>query len=141
MNKQQFSIKIDIDRFNLIENTDFENGFDLADYLIKFDCKNFIIHKPEPPHKQIKPLVNIQTTEQTETESLEQDIKELETYFSNIRLPAQPIKLNKCSTVIDCSLFIKSHFDIIYKHKGNTTFLSYLNRLQELKKVLTINNY
>lgn len=118
-----------------------QQGFDLADYLIKFDCKNFIIHKPEPPHKQIKPLVNIQTTEQTETESLEQDIKELETYFSNIRLPAQPIKLNKCSTVIDCSLFIKSHFDIIYKHKGNQTFLPYLNRLQELKKVLTINNY
>ena len=118
-----------------------QQGFDLADYLIKFDYKNFIIHKPEPPYKQIKPLINIQTTEQTETESLEQDIKELETYFSNIRLPAQPIKLNKCSTVIDCSLFIKSHFDIIYKHKGNQTFLPYLNRLQELKQVLTLNNY
>jgi hypothetical protein len=115
-----------------------QQGFDLADYLIKFDYKNFIIHKPEQPYKRIKPLFKMQTTEQTEPESLEQDIKELETYFSNIRLPAQPIKLNKCSTVIDCSLFIKSHFDMIYKHKGNQTFLPYLNRLEELKQVLIL---
>lgn len=117
-----------------------QQGFDLADYLVKFDYKKFITNKPEPPHKQIKPLVNTQITEQTEPKSLEQDIKELETYFSNIRLLAQPIKLNKCSTVIDCSLFIKSHFDIIYKYKENQTYLPYLNRLQELKQVLILKN-
>jgi hypothetical protein len=41
MNKQRFSIKIDIDRFNLIENTDFENGFDLADYYLSLKKNSF----------------------------------------------------------------------------------------------------
>ena len=67
------------------------------------------------------------------------DIAELENYFTGIELPTQPVKLNKSSTIKDCSLFIDSHLTTVKRNNGNRTFLPYLNRLQELKQVLTIN--
>lgn len=68
------------------------------------------------------------------------DIAELENYFASIELPTQPVKLNGCSTITDCSLFIESHFATVKGNNGKRTFLPYLNRLQELKEVLTINS-
>jgi len=67
------------------------------------------------------------------------DIAELENYFASIELPTQPVKLNRCSTITDCSLFIESHFTTVKANNGKRTFLPYLNRLQELKQVLTTN--
>jgi hypothetical protein len=71
--------------------------------------------------------------------SWDQDITELENYFTGITLPTQPVKLNQCSTITDCSLFIESHFATVKANNGKRTFLPYLNRLQELKQVLTTN--
>ena len=68
------------------------------------------------------------------------DIADLENYFASIELPTQPVKLNQCSTITDCSLFIESHFATVKRNNGNRTFLPYLNRLQELKQVLTKNS-
>ena len=68
------------------------------------------------------------------------DIAELENYFASIELPTQPVKLNDRSTITDCSLFIESHFATVKANNGKRTFLPYLNRLQELKQVLTINS-
>jgi len=73
-------------------------------------------------------------------ENWSKDIAELETYFASIEPPTQPLKLNSCSTITDCSLFIKSHFATVRGNNGNKTYLPYLNRLQELKKVITINS-
>ena len=67
------------------------------------------------------------------------EIAELETYFAKIEPPTQPIKLNQCSTITDYSLFIESHFAIVKANNGKETFLPYLNRLQELKQILTLN--
>ena len=67
------------------------------------------------------------------------DIAELENYFASVELPTQPLKLNRCSTIKDCSLFIESHFATVKGNNGNRTFLPYLNRLQELKQALTTN--
>jgi len=36
-------------------------------------------------------------------------------------------------------LFIESHFATVKAHNGNRTFLPYLDRLKELKQVLTTN--
>jgi len=149
-----------------------EKGFDLADYLIKYDYKEFEycenLLKPVIPtltklsienltKANIKDLPNIQTLaeakpieqpepvynfskpEQAKPESWEQDITELENYFAEITLPTQPVKLNKCSTINNCSLFIESHFATVKANNGKRTFLPYLNRLQELKQVLTTN--
>jgi hypothetical protein len=107
-----------------------KQGFDLADYLIKYDYEAFAIPEPEPP-PAVQPLVEVKPYEQLE--NWEQDINELENYFSGIALPTQPIKLNRFSTITNCSLFIESHFSIVKANNGKQTFLPYLNRLQELK--------
>lgn len=64
------------------------------------------------------------------------EILELENYFTGITLHKKPLKLNKCSTITDCSLFIESHIAMVkgnaYKHK----FLQYHKRLQQLKEIL-----
>lgn len=131
-----------------------KQGFDLADYLIKFNYKEFALPEPEAtePPPAVQPLVEVKPFEQPEPvyffskpeqpkpESWDLDITELENYFASIELPTQPVKLNRCSTITDCSLFIESHFATVKANNGKRTFLPYLNRLQELKQVLTINS-
>jgi len=46
------------------------------------------------------------------------DIAELESYFANITLPTNPVKLNQCSTITDCSLFVESHFAMVKASNG-----------------------
>jgi hypothetical protein len=125
-----------------------KQGFDIADYLIKFNCKEFALFEPEKiePHTAVQTLVEVFKTERIEhpikehPENWSNEIKELENYFASIELPTQPVKLNRCSTITDCSLFIESHFATVKGNNGNRTFLPYLNRLQELKQILTINS-
>ena len=130
--------------------TEKEQGFDLADYLIKYDYKAFVLPEPEatetPP--AVQPLVEVKLFEQPEhvyyfskpeqpkPENWEQDITELENYFTGIRIPTQPIKPNKCSTITDYSLFIESHFATIKANNGKASFFPYLQRMQELKEKL-----
>jgi len=149
----------------LAPERDKSEGNDLADYLIKQDWRLFrkrnIQEQPPQPepekvtkvtkvtHQQniifshVEPLPKVEVFK---TERIEQpqnwsnDIAELENYFASIELPTQPVKLNRCSTITDCSLFIESHFATVKGNNGNRTFLPYLNRLQELKQVLTINS-
>ena len=68
------------------------------------------------------------------------DIVELENYFSNIKLPIKPIKLNKGGTIVDCSLFVESHLSYVKANNGKQTFLPYLNRLQKLNPELSLEN-
>lgn len=126
-----------------------KQGFDLADYLIKYDYKAFALPETEAtePPPAVQPLVEVKPFEQPEPvyyfskpeqpkpESWEQDITELENYFTGITQPTQPVKLNKCSTITNCSLFIESHFATVKANNGKRTFLPYLNRLQELKGI------
>jgi hypothetical protein len=125
-----------------------EQGFDLADYLIKYDYKAFAPTEPEAtePPPAIQPLIEVKPFEQpepvyffTKPGSWSNDISELENYFAGITLPTQPVRLNSCSTIADCSLFIESHFATVKANNGKQTFLPYLNRLRELKQVLTTN--
>jgi len=130
-----------------------KQGFDLADYLINYDYKTFALPEPEAtqPPPAVQPLVEVKPFEQPEPinyfskpeqskpENWEQDITELENYFAGIAMPTQPVKLNRCSTITNCSLFIESHFATVKANNGKRTFLPYLNRLQELKQILTSN--
>jgi len=101
--------------------------------------------KGEAPKKtffsQPEPLPKVEVFQpepiREQPENWSNDIAELENYFASIELPTQPVKLNRCSTITDCSLFIESHFATVKAYNGKRTFLPYLNRLQELKKVLT----
>jgi hypothetical protein len=130
-----------------------KQGFDLADYLIKYDFKVFALPEPEAtepppavqplvevkPFEQPKPLYYFSKPEKPKPESWEQDIYELESYFTGIALPTQPVKLNSYTSITNCSLFIESHFATLKANNGKRTFLPHLNRLQELKQVLNIN--
>ena len=135
-----------------------EQGADIADVL-NFDWRT-IRAEPEPPqpepekvtkvthqqniifsHAEPLPKVEVFQPERIEQpENWSNDIAELENYFASIELPTQPVKLNGCSTITDCSLFIESHFATVKANNDKRTFLPYLNRLQELKQVLTINS-
>ena len=147
----------------LAPQQDKEQGKDIADYLIKQDWRLFrkrnVQEQPQPkPGKVTKvtpptnilfshvtPLPKVEVSEQVERitkvqpQTWSNDIAELETYFESITPPTQPLKLNKCATIKDCSLFIESHFATVKANNGKRTFLPYLNRLQELKQVLTTN--
>lgn len=153
----------------LAPEQDKNEGNDLADYLIKQDWRLFrkrnIQEQPPQPepekvtkvtkvthqqniifsHAETLPKVEALETERIEhpikekPQNWSNDIKELVTYFNSIELPTEPIKLNKFSTIMDCSLFIDTHLATVKANNGNETFLPYLNRLQELKQVLTIN--
>ena len=127
-----------------------KHGFDLADYLIKLNYKEFALPKPEAsePPPAVQPLVEVKPFKQTESayyfnkpeqpnpESWEQDITELENYFAGIELPTQPVKLNNCSTITNCSLFIESHFATVKANNGIRTYKTYLNRLHALRNIL-----
>ncbi len=144
----------------LAPERDKSEGNDLADYLIKQDwrlsgkgiqehhsptekVKSYKLHQQNIFFSHVEPLPKVEVFK---TERIEQpqnwsnDIAELENYFASIELPTQPVKLNRCSTITDCSLFIESHFATVKANNGKRTFLPYLNRLQELKQVLTINS-
>lgn len=148
----------------LAPERDKNEGNDLADYLIKQDWRLFrkrnIQEQPPQPepekvtgvtkvthqqnilfsHVSALPKVEVFNTERIEQpQSWEQDVKELEIYYSSIELPTQPVKLNRCSTITDCSLFLESHFATTKAHNGKQTFIPYLNRLQELRQTLTTN--
>jgi len=129
-----------------------QQGFDLADYLIKFDYKAFAIPEPPQPAPTVHPLVEVKAfepieptyyfskPEQPKPESWEQDIAELENYFTGITIPTQPVKLKPGESIKDVSTFIESHFATVKANNSKRTFLPYLNRLQELKQVLTTLN-
>lgn len=144
-----------------------KQGLDLADYLLRFDYKAFVLPEPEakePPPATMPPPAVQQLTEErpckqpepvffyskpiepyhksweqeiSETDNWEQDVADLEKYFAGIEVPAQPVKLNPHSTITNCSLFIHSHFATVKANSGKRTFLPFLNRLQGLRQYLT----
>jgi hypothetical protein len=146
----------------LAPKRDKSEGNDLADYLIKQDWRLFRkrnIQEQPPQHEpekvikvtKVTPEQNIifshaeplPKVEEFKTERIEQlqnwsnDIAELESYFVSIELPTQPITLNQYSTIRNCSQLLESHFTTVKGNNGNKTFLPYLNRLKELKQLLT----
>lgn len=131
-----------------------KQGFDLADYLIQFNYKAFALpeRKATNPPPTVQPLVEVKPFEQTEPvflfskneqakpERWEQNISELEHYFSNITLPSQPIRADECSIITDVPKFISAHLETYKANKGKYIFRPYLDRLIELKELLKIPN-
>jgi len=116
-------------------------GFDLADYLIRFDYREFTEPTPPPPVKLLAQIKRIEPVESFRTKPLNwnQDIQELEQFFKAVRLPGEPVTLNSCSKITDINLFIESHLNICKAQNGNKRYIPYLERLQELKAILKTN--
>jgi hypothetical protein len=134
-----------------------EQGLDLADYLVEINYNNFvqpskIIEQGTPVQPKeysaaSPPVATIyKKTEQPENvfnfvpkveETWDNEIVELENYFIGIEPVTQTIKLNAWNNITDVPKFINNHFATIKNYNGNENFLPYLNRLYELKKLLT----
>src|SRR5690606_35105790 len=95
-----------------------------------------VTHQQNIIFSHVEPLPKVEVFQpepiREQAENWSNDIAELENYFASIELPTQPVKLNGCSTITNCSLFIKSHFATVKANNGTRTFLPHLNRLQEL---------
>lgn len=113
-------------------------GLDLADYLVRFDFRNFINEvDPTPPD----PVEVINPTSQTIAERQKatwtlKDADELDRYFSSHPIPEGPIKLDSCTTVIDGKLFVESTLRWVQSHCGNDGYTPYFEQLFKLKDYL-----
>ena len=130
-----------------------KQGFDLADYLIKFDYKDFqqqeentLQRADSLPQHTVNPC-NERTQraennlQRTESQPQQAEIAELGIYFKGTTLSTLPIKLSQCETITDIPKFIESHFAIVKANTGKRILLPYLNRLKDLKLYLTTNLY
>jgi hypothetical protein len=140
---------------------DKEKGFDLADYLTRYNFKEFTLTETtQPTNKQninIKSFefsctikrakhseaieVNNHPTkpEPLKLETWEQEISSLNQFFAAVTLPTQPVQLNHWETITDLPMFLESHFETVRANNGKPTYLPYLKRLQQLKEHLTLN--
>ncbi|MEN2282222.1 DUF6371 domain-containing protein [Algoriphagus sp. SE2] len=98
----------------------------------------FLLPEPLPKVEVFKPEFS-KSIKREKPQNWSNEIAELENYFSGIEMPTQPIKLNKCSTIINCPLFIESHFTALKANKCKRVFSLYLNRLQNLRQVISLN--
>jgi len=128
----------------LAPEKDRERGSDLADYLIEQDWRKF---RKEPiqieesiSEKELLPKVEIEVQSENLTRpDVGRSVDEFELYFKSITLPAT-VKLNQSSTITDIPLFIESHLSIIKANSEKPKYLPYLNRLNELKQVLAVDD-
>lgn len=72
------------------------------------------------------------------TKNWNNEIFELESFFKNAIIPDQPIKLNAHTTIVNIPLFVNSHFATIKANAGRNTFLPYLERLEKVKRLISI---
>ena len=145
----------------LAPERDKSEGNDLADYLIKQDWRLFRnrrignTKKEQPGQKKVTGVTKVtaqnnlffspsqpkhkKVTEQTISEQSQDwsnEIKELENYFASIKLPTHPVKIDRCSTIIDSPLFVKSHIATLKKYNGNKLFSHYFEHLYKFKRAL-----
>jgi hypothetical protein len=116
--------------------TERQHGFDLADYLIKFDLANFL--KNEPEKNVIEPIIIEPPPTIKEITKIDwsNEIIELEAYFKNTKLPTEPIKINQCQTITNVNKFIDRHLKTLKTNNSKPTFEPYLIRLQQLKQLI-----
>jgi len=106
---------------------------------LKVETSNPIREKSEKsdPNKKLlffTPEVEVLKAKQAQDWS--DDIAELEKYFSSIKLPTEPIKINECCIVNDCLLFIDSHLAVVKSNNGKEKFRPYIQRLQDLAEII-----
>jgi hypothetical protein len=104
--------------------------------------KTTFISRSAPPSK--RDIVNPFTSEsisEEQPENWNSEITELQKFFDKTPLPAQAIKLNGCSTIIDCRMFIRTNLTTVIANNGRRIYLPYLQRLQSLKRILTDNSF
>lgn len=67
----------------------------------------------------------------------DQNIEDLESFFQAVKLPTEPIRFDTCTKITDIRKFIDCELSICKGQNGNPRFRPYLERLQELKQILS----
>lgn len=125
-------------------DTEREKGLDIADYLMRFDYRDFI----KPTNERVEEVKEVKIIKKIELPNnhgkmklttWEKEINEVEHFFANTELPLGPIKLFHHSTLHDPYRFIKSHLSVIRNYNGNVIFMPYLERLKSLKDIIILN--
>jgi uncharacterized protein DUF6371/zinc ribbon protein/uncharacterized protein DUF6965 len=129
-----------------------KQGFDLADYLAQFDYKEFVLSESTKQFSAVKLFVEkkkvesidpidgfikAKKTKKPKVEDWNQDIADLEKFFSANKLPEDPVKLGQGLLITDVSLFVESHLAIVKEQNGNLGYAPYMDRLGELKLLLS----
>jgi len=113
-------------------------GLDIADYLVKFDPREFI--PVETELSELQPHQYNQRFSRSTRPNWDKEITELEKYYAGVILPSQEVKLNEWTTILDTHKFVNSHFATVKENNGNPVFLPYMERLNELIRVLNNGN-
>lgn len=140
---------------NLLEKKALPNekneGLDLADYLVKYDFKEFNEATTEKqrntttsqqpvakPKQQPVSYLKFSSKPKRKAPSTEwnNEIREIEAFFQSTETPSKPILLNNNERVPNIDMLVKNHLLTVKANNGNITFLPYLNRLRELKNKL-----
>jgi hypothetical protein len=89
------------------------------------------------PFEQSEHVYHFSKPEPQRPESWEQDVTELENYFAGLTAPTETVKLNRYTTITDCSLYIENQLNTLKANNGKRIFLPHLKRLYEMKLFLT----
>jgi len=74
-------------------------------------------------------------------ENWNNEICDLETYFSTVKLQTKPIQFNSYTKIIDVRLFVESHLSTLRANNGISIIKPHLTRLQELRRILDIDSF
>lgn len=64
------------------------------------------------------------------------NLKDIKDFFSNCEINENPVKLDKCTTVLNVKKFIETHTKLLESNSGNELFLPYYERLLKLYLIL-----
>jgi hypothetical protein len=134
--------------------SDREQGLDLADYLIRFDYREFLAQTPAPVQiEQTPPVQTIVRTEHKEPIEPDQYIKKakikspdlrerdfayLVQYFETATLPKHPFKLNNWTTVNNVSTFIETNLIRVRECSDIGLISESMNSLREIADYLSL---
>lgn len=95
--------------------------------------------EPDPAYlfarSPVMESVMVETIEKV-TKNWNSEIEELENFFKAAKIPDHSIILQPCNKINDVSSCIESHLEALKFNNGNKIFLPFLNRLNELKRLL-----
>lgn len=108
-----------------------QQGLDLADYLVKYNYREF-----NQPHTPTERKEDAPEAYGGRKPFELWNVAEMEKYFEGVATPQRQIVIDKCGTIADLNLFVQSHLTIVKSNNGNPTFEPYLSRLIQLQKIL-----
>ncbi len=111
--------------FDLLENIatdeDRQKGYDIADFLIQHDWRNFLPEdekRPSQPPPTTKYFVGDMFDDTEDGDHLKQSIEDITTYYNELNITSEPIQVNKNRTIFDPRRFAFIHLQTLHNNKA-----------------------